>query len=354
MKVLLLESDFAVSQMLAASIRAKLWQVFFATDAEYALPVALKISPDVVVIDGLLMGSAIRALEELRSSVHTAAVPIIAISNPDGTDPEEFLRAGVQKCFAPPIDPGRIMAEIELQVAARKRVELAPEAVINDPVRLAALEGTGLLDSEPEECFDALTALAAKLLDAPTALMSLVDNERQFFKSQYGLGEPWSSQRQTPLSHSFCQWVVSEEKDLIVGDAREHSILRNNGALHDLGVIAYAGVPLSVDSEHTVGSFCTVDSKPHEWTAADMDNLSDLAKIVNAFVVVQMVKNPELSSAADISPTKVVQSASDAIAGATSILGRGGERLGVDEQAQLKGLIRNWSEELQTFASGSL
>ena len=354
MKVLLLESDFAVSQMLAVSIRAKLWEVFFATDAEYALPVALKVRPDVVVLNGLLMGNAIHALSELRSSVHTAAVPIIAISNPDSKDSAEFLQAGVQKCFAPPIDPDRIMAEIELQVAARKQVDLAPEAIINDPARLASLEGTGLLDSEPEECFDALTALAAKLLDAPTALMSLVDNERQFFKSQYGLGEPWSTQRQTPLSHSFCQWVVSEEKDLIVGDAREHSVLRNNGAVHDLGVIAYAGVPLTVGSGHTVGSFCTVDSQPHEWTAVDMDNLSDLAKIVNAFVVVQMVKDSELSSAADISPAKVVQSASDAIAGATNIIGRGGDRLGDSEQSQLKGLIRNWSEELQVFANESL
>lgn len=354
MKILLLESDFAVSQMLAASIRAKGWEVFFATDADYALPVALKVRPDVIVINGLLKGGAMQAVTALRSSVHTAAVPIITIGNPDSNDSKEFLAAGVQQCFSLPIDPDLTISEIEAQVAKPMQVDLAPEEIINDAARLASLEDTGLLDSEPEECFDALTALAARLLDAPTALMSLVDNERQFFKSQFGLGEPWASQRQTPLSHSFCQWVVSEEKDLIVGDAREHTVLSNNGAVHDLGVIAYAGVPLNFDSEHTVGSFCTVDSDPHEWTAVDMDNLSDLAKIVNAFVIVQMVKESQSSSAADITPAKLVQSASDAIAGATNILGRGGERLGADEQAQLKGLIRNWSEELQLFANESL
>lgn len=351
MKVLLLESDFAVSQMLAASIRARQWAVYFATDAEFALPVALKVQPDVVVINGLLMGSAIHALTELRSSVHTAAVPIIAIGNPDSKDSGEFLEAGVQKCFKPPIDTDLIIAEIEAQLADPRQIDEAPTRVLSDAARLASLESTGLLDSEPEACFDALTALAAKLLNAPTALLSLVDNERQFFKSQFGLGEPWATQRQTPLSHSFCQWVVSEQKDLIVGDAREHAVLRNNGAVHDLGVIAYAGVPLKIDSVNTIGSFCTLDSNPHQWSATDMENLSDLAKIVNAFVVVQMVKHSQHSSTMTISPFRLVRSASDAIVGATNILDRSGQSLGEAERMQLKALIEKWTEELQLFAS---
>lgn len=350
MKVLLLESDFGLSQILAASIRAKQWQVFFATDSDYALPVARKVRPDVVVINGLLMGSAILATNALRSSVHTADVPIIAITNPDSPDSEAFLAAGVQVCLSPPVDTEQVMSEIEVLTANPAQVNLAPEQRINDADRLAALESSGLLDSEPEECYDALTVLAAKLLDAPTALMSLVDNERQFFKSQFGLGEPWSSQRQTPLSHSFCQWVVSEQKDLVVGDAREHRVLRNNGAVHDLGVIAYAGVPLTAGSGHTVGSFCTLDSSPHEWSDSDMANLADLAKIVNAFVVLQMVKESSLDATVEISPAGLVQSASEAISAATHILGRGSERLGNHERAQLRALIKGWSDELTSFA----
>ena len=354
MKVLLLESDFAISQMLAAPIRAKGWEVFFATDAAYALSVALKVNPDVVVINGLLMGNAIQAVTDLRSSVHTASVPIIAISNPDNDDSREFLVAGVQQCFAPPVEPDSIIAEIESQLAAPMSVEQAPDAAINKVERMASLESTGLLDSQPEECFDALTALAAKLLDAPTALISLVDKDRQFFKSQFGLGEPWATERQTPLSHSFCQWVVTEKTDLIIEDAREHPVLRNNGAVHDLGVIAYAGVPLAIDAENPVGSFCTLDSNPHQWTDNDMENLADMAKIISAFVVVQMVKDSQIPLVVNISPARLVRSAGDAIVGATNILDRGGERLGDVERTQLRDLVSEWSKELQAFSNAEM
>jgi hypothetical protein len=239
-------------------------------------------------------------------------------------------------------------------LAAPMDVKQAPNSEVNKVERLASLENTGLLDSRPEECFDALTALAAKLLDAPTALLSLVDKDRQFFKSQYGLGEPWATERQTPLSHSFCQWVVTEKTNLIIEDAREHPVLRNNGAVHDLGVIAYAGVPLAIDADHPVGSFCTLDSSPHHWTERDMDNLADMAKIISAFVVVQMVKDSQSPQVANISPAKLVRSASEAIVGATNILDRGGERLGDAERTQLKDLVSGWSKELQTFSSAEI
>lgn len=68
----------------------------------YALPIALKFNPDIIVIDGVLIGSALRAVTDLRASVHTASVPIIAISDPEIDDSVELLAAGVQHCFAPP------------------------------------------------------------------------------------------------------------------------------------------------------------------------------------------------------------------------------------------------------------
>lgn len=89
-------------------------------------------------------------------------------------------------------------------------------AVLNDPKRLEVLAATALLESPPEESFDRLTRLASDILDAPVALVSLVDNEHQFFKSQVGLPDPWAAQRATPLSHSFCQHVVASATPLIV------------------------------------------------------------------------------------------------------------------------------------------
>lgn len=145
-----------------------------------------------------------------------------------------------------------------------------------DPARLFALDRLDLLDSPPEPAYDRLTRLAARLLDAPVSLISLVDRDRQFFKSQVGLADPWASARQTPLSHSFCQYVVSEQRPLVVTDAREHPLLATNLAIPDLGVIAYAGVPLRSPEGSVIGSFCAIDTEPRVWTAEELAILEDL------------------------------------------------------------------------------
>ena len=144
--------------------------------------------------------------------------------------------------------------------------------------RLAALSETGLLDTGAEEAFDRLGRLAAKVLRVPVALISLVDQNRQFFKSCLGLPEPWASCRETPLSHSFCRHVVESGKPLIVRDAREHPDLRDNLAIPDLEVIAYAGVPLVTSGGHVLGTFCVADTRPRQWSEEEVRVLRDLAE----------------------------------------------------------------------------
>ncbi len=87
--------------------------------------------------------------------------------------------------------------------------------VLHNPHRLAALNATGLLDGPANDAFDRLTALAARILDAPVALVSLVDSDRQVFASCLGLPEPWVSHRETPLSHSFCQHTLTTGAPLV-------------------------------------------------------------------------------------------------------------------------------------------
>jgi GAF domain-containing protein len=143
--------------------------------------------------------------------------------------------------------------------------------------RLAALERLGVLDTPPEASLDRLTRLAARMLRAPVALISLVDGDRQFFKSSVGLAEPWASARQTPLTHSFCAHVAGERRALVVEDAREDPMLCENLAIQDLDVVAYAGVPLVTPEGHVVGSFCAIDSRPRVWTGEDVELLEELA-----------------------------------------------------------------------------
>jgi GAF domain-containing protein len=146
-----------------------------------------------------------------------------------------------------------------------------------DAGRLAALASTGLLDSDAEPSFDRLTRLAAKFLGTPVALVSLVEADRQFFKSCIGLPEPWASRRETPLTHSFCQHVVTSRQPLIINDARLDPLVKDNGAIADLGVIAYLGIPLVVDGQ-VIGSFCAIDGKPRSWTADDVEMLGHLSE----------------------------------------------------------------------------
>lgn len=154
--------------------------------------------------------------------------------------------------------------------------------------RLNALHDTGLLDSPPERAFDRLSELACRLLKVPVALVSLVDAERQFFKSSRGLSEPWASRRETPLSHSFCQHVVASNEPLIVNDAREHPLVCDNLAIRDLGVMAYLGIPLLTPDGTVVGSLCAIDSVPREWRQDDVEVLTDLAALAMSEIAVRL------------------------------------------------------------------
>jgi phosphoserine phosphatase RsbU/P len=146
--------------------------------------------------------------------------------------------------------------------------------------RLAALWETGLLDSPDEEEFDRITRLARRMLGAPVALMSLVDDQRQFFKSQAGLPDRVAREHGTPLSHSICKHVVDSEQPLLIDDTLENPVVRYNGAVIDLNVRAYAGYPLKTDTGEVIGSFCVLDTEQHAWTQEDLQCLEDLAAMV--------------------------------------------------------------------------
>lgn len=150
---------------------------------------------------------------------------------------------------------------------------------LSDPKRLRQLQIRRILNTPREEAFDRLTRLAAQSIDAPVALLTFVDDRRQWFKSSYGLAEPWSSRRETPLSHSFCQLVVANRKPLVVIDARNNPLVQETLAIPEMGVEAYLGAPL-IDSDGSVlGSFAVIDINPREWAARDIRMVEDFAAI---------------------------------------------------------------------------
>jgi GAF domain-containing protein len=153
-------------------------------------------------------------------------------------------------------------------------------SVVRNVARLMSLHHSGLLDSPPEESFDRFTRLASHILRARTALLSLVDEDRQFFKSAQGLDEPWASRRQTPLTHSICKHVVQKGTGFVVPDGRVHPDLRRTPAVEECRFVAYAGMPVFAGDGQVLGSLCVMDDRPREWTAAELDALRDLAACV--------------------------------------------------------------------------
>ena len=123
---------------------------------------------------------------------------------------------------------------------------------LGDPHRLRLLEQLEVLDSPPERRFQLLTDLASSLLETPVALISLVTNDRQFFVSSTGLHQPWAGERQTPLSHSFCQHVVTRDKPLVVSDSESNPLVEQNLATSEIGVKAYLGYPCAYRRRHGV------------------------------------------------------------------------------------------------------
>src|SRR5690349_7649452 len=145
-----------------------------------------------------------------------------------------------------------------------------------DPVRVQSLRRSGL-GAERDAAMDAVAARVRERLGVPVALVSLVQTDRQVFPGEAGLAEPWASQRQTPLTHSFCQHVVMSAQPLVVEDARVHPLVRDNAAIPDLGVVAYAGMPLRDSDGNVLGSLCAIDTEPRRWTDAELETLRDLA-----------------------------------------------------------------------------
>jgi serine phosphatase RsbU (regulator of sigma subunit) len=136
------------------------------------------------------------------------------------------------------------------------------------------------VDADPS--LDRYARMVRRTLDVPVALVSILQSDLQVFPGASGLPEPVASERETPLSHSFCQHVVITEAPLIVNDARENPLVRDNLAVRDLSVVAYAGFPLTNADDQIIGSLCAIDFEPRAWTEDDLEALADLAAACSA------------------------------------------------------------------------
>ncbi len=166
-------------------------------------------------------------------------------------------------------------------------------ASLSSRARLAVLRRIGGVDDAIGPALDRWTELAASLLRTPVCLISLVGEDEQVLASRVGV-----DLERTPIMHSFCQYVVSGGAPLIVEDATQHPVLRENQAIDTLGVVAYAGVPVRVDGE-VLGALCAIDRTARAWSTRDREFLCDLAEAVGADLRLRLQER-ELRRAHDI------------------------------------------------------
>lgn len=155
---------------------------------------------------------------------------------------------------------------------------IRPDTPENEHERLAALYATGILDTPDEDRFDRVTRIAQRLFDVPIALVSLVDERRQWFKSCIGLAV-----RETPRDVSFCGHAIISGQCMVVGDtARDERFADNPLVVGEPGIRFYAGYPIRVNGSINLGTLCLIDRAPRSFGADEVSLLGDLTRIVES------------------------------------------------------------------------
>ncbi|HKK55564.1 GGDEF and EAL domain-containing protein [Marinobacter sp.] len=142
--------------------------------------------------------------------------------------------------------------------------------------RLTALKRLGILDTAPEERFDRLTNIVSRIYDVPVALISLIDDDRQWFKSKQGL-----KITETPRSQAICDYTIRQDTMMIVEDATRDVRFRDNPLITGPPYIRfYAGIPIREPSGFRIGSLCIIDTVPRKVQEMDLDLLRSIAVLV--------------------------------------------------------------------------
>ncbi|WP_406048589.1 SpoIIE family protein phosphatase [Streptomyces virginiae] len=150
---------------------------------------------------------------------------------------------------------------------------------------------------------DRFARLVSRMLRVPVAFVSLVEEGRQILPGLFGLPEPWAGSRTLPLSHSLCRYVVASGQPLIVPDARADERLRTDPAIGDIGIVAYAGMPLTDGDGIVLGALCAIDHEPRTWGEGELTDLEDLAAACSAELCLRIL------SARSRSAQKVLETA---------------------------------------------
>ncbi|TVP75991.1 MAG: GAF domain-containing protein [Gemmatimonadales bacterium] len=203
-----------------------------------------------------------------------------------------------------PLSEGKTQGprDLDRSSAGGSRARPDVEGAAADSARLAELARTRLLDTEPEESFDRITCLVARVMDAPLALVNLIDRDRQFTKACV-VPEGMSPLAETCFNDSFCQYPVALDRPLAIDDARDHPWVGQSAFVREGGILAYLGVPFHGPDGHALGSLCVASPEPREWTQDEVELMEELAHVVETEVALRVERlKATLESGQDAAP----------------------------------------------------
>jgi len=220
-------------------------------------------------IDGISTCRAIRKQENSRGH----QLPIVMIAAQE--DQASGAAAGVTDWLIKPFTSAYARTKVRAWVLRTVCQWVRASIPKDEERRLASLRSLSILDTEPEGRFDRITRLASALFNAPIALISLVDEDRQWFKSCSGLNV-----KETSRDAAFCAHVVHDREPMIIEDAFLDARFADNPLVtNEPRIRFYAGCPLILDDGACVGSLCVIDTRPRSLDASDLARLRDLADL---------------------------------------------------------------------------
>ena len=271
--VLLHLIDSGIRDVLAEAITIEGIPLRVIADHKKLLSRVLEDPPSLVIIehdppriDGLEIARALRRGEETGK----IRVPVVLVAA--GNHPVSLESGIATDWLVAPFSLSYARTKVRAWVLRTAIRWIRAEIPADEGSRLNGLRKLAVLDTPPDERFDRLTRIAAAAFAAPIALVSLVDSDRQWFKSCFGLNAT-----ETSRDVAFCAHVVQQKEEMVVPDTLQDDRFADNPlVLGDPRIRFYAGVPLLLEDGSCIGTFCIADTRPRELSSAELATLHDL------------------------------------------------------------------------------
>jgi len=269
-------TDAQTAEVIKGAAAAENVRLTAGTSTKAALQIIETDQPSLVIVDEQSAGvDALEICRRVKASGarETAQAHIVVIADRDHATSvlDEFEPVWIIRPFTQEYARTRIRTWI-LRTTCRWIRARMPE---HEEARLAALNNLGILDTGPEERFDRITRIASEAFDVPIALVSLVDRDRQWFKSCVGLNA-----KETPRDMAFCAHAILENEALIVPDAFLDPRFADNPLVTgEPRVRFYAGCPLKLPDGNFMGTLCLIDTQPRQLDDRKINLLRDLGNL---------------------------------------------------------------------------